>query len=248
MAVGTPNMGLHEWNLTDDNFSFSDLEANWKFLDKHDHSPGKGVQLPTTAFPDSSFTNPKFAFQSLRSDRFVTTPQASSAFAPAKLMNNNFPATRQKWALAGRIDSTNAPSAGGYYVRGDMQGVSATGVRAAIIPITAADWAVSNMTTQLVLRISSCTNNTAPAVTMTWGLVAITTGGASGAWTLAAPGAFVGPQVTYSQGASGYQLSAQVAAAALPADGAYALVLTTNGPWGATAVMQFGAQIGVKWV
>jgi hypothetical protein len=42
----TPKMGLHSWNDAPDLYNFQQLDQNWQILDFHDHSPGRGVQIP----------------------------------------------------------------------------------------------------------------------------------------------------------------------------------------------------------
>jgi hypothetical protein len=46
MAADTPKMGLHTWNQPLDPYDFEQLTNNWNIVDYHDHSPGRGVQIP----------------------------------------------------------------------------------------------------------------------------------------------------------------------------------------------------------
>jgi len=46
MAANTPNMGLATWNLLLDPYNFTQLATNWLRLDQHDHTGGRGVQIP----------------------------------------------------------------------------------------------------------------------------------------------------------------------------------------------------------
>lgn len=46
MATSTPYMNLIRWNQVSDYFSHSQLAANFLSIDEHDHTTGKGVQIP----------------------------------------------------------------------------------------------------------------------------------------------------------------------------------------------------------
>lgn len=39
-------MGLHTWNQPIDPYDYVALTNNWQIVDFHDHSPGRGVQIP----------------------------------------------------------------------------------------------------------------------------------------------------------------------------------------------------------
>lgn len=61
MATTYSNMGIKSWNLSSDFFSYTDLDANWLKIDAHDHTSGKGVQIPTAGIADSAITANKIA-------------------------------------------------------------------------------------------------------------------------------------------------------------------------------------------
>lgn len=61
MATPTPNMGLTEWDLASDPYDHTQLAANFVAIDAHDHSVGKGVQIPTGGIADGAITNSKLA-------------------------------------------------------------------------------------------------------------------------------------------------------------------------------------------
>src|SRR3954469_19122277 len=46
MASSTPNMGLTRWDDTSDYFSHAVLANNFAILDAHNHTQGKGTQIP----------------------------------------------------------------------------------------------------------------------------------------------------------------------------------------------------------
>lgn len=39
-------MGLTSWDQPTDNYNYAQLAGNWQIVDFHDHSPGRGVQIP----------------------------------------------------------------------------------------------------------------------------------------------------------------------------------------------------------
>lgn len=59
MAFDTINMGLRAWDLGDDPYAHSELAANFVTVDNHDHTPGKGKRITTTAIADNAITSAK---------------------------------------------------------------------------------------------------------------------------------------------------------------------------------------------
>ncbi len=66
-------MLLKAWNLVTDKFNHTELSANWTAIDIHNHTTGKGLQIPSAGIVDLSVTTSKIA------DVSVTT----SKLAPA---------------------------------------------------------------------------------------------------------------------------------------------------------------------
>lgn len=65
------NMSLVIWDEADDPYDHTELAANWDALDEHDHSAGRGVQIPTGGIKDGAITTPKLANNSVTSDKIV---------------------------------------------------------------------------------------------------------------------------------------------------------------------------------
>ena len=42
----TAKMGLNDWNSLPDPYNYKQLDENWQIIDFHDHTPGRGVQIP----------------------------------------------------------------------------------------------------------------------------------------------------------------------------------------------------------
>lgn len=105
MATTSAKMGLRIWNLLTDLYDHAQLADNWAKLDYHDHSPGKGVQIPTEGIADAAITGPKLAstldpsgaYTSYRSIENVsgqiTTLAASAIYVLATSFLNTFPST-----------------------------------------------------------------------------------------------------------------------------------------------------------
>lgn len=59
MATTSPNLGLKIWNLLTDPYDHAQLADNWAKVDEHDHSSGKGKQIPTGGIADGAVTAAK---------------------------------------------------------------------------------------------------------------------------------------------------------------------------------------------
>lgn len=71
-----PNMGLVKWDSINDYFSHVQLAANMEALDSHNHTAGKGVQIPYGGLAEQSVS-----FSNLRSDvteKFFSVSNPSS--------------------------------------------------------------------------------------------------------------------------------------------------------------------------
>jgi len=61
MALTTPNMGLIAWDQASDPYDHTQLAANFNTIDAHDHTPGSGTRITTTAIQDSAISTNKLA-------------------------------------------------------------------------------------------------------------------------------------------------------------------------------------------
>lgn len=57
----TPNMGLTAWDLGSDPYDHAQLSTNFAALDSHDHTVGKGIQIPTAGITNLAITSGKIA-------------------------------------------------------------------------------------------------------------------------------------------------------------------------------------------
>lgn len=78
----TLNMGLITWENLSDPYDHTQLAGNFNAVDIHDHTDGKGVQIPTDGIEDQAITTDKIA------DGVVTTDKlADSAITVGKIAN-----------------------------------------------------------------------------------------------------------------------------------------------------------------
>jgi hypothetical protein len=98
MAFTSPNMGLRIWDQTTDLYDHAQLADNFSKIDIQDHTPGRGVQIPTDGIADGAITSAKLAPGVIPTlslaDGIVTTAKlADHAVTPIKL-GTAFPAVR----------------------------------------------------------------------------------------------------------------------------------------------------------
>lgn len=119
MAFTSAKMGLRIWNLLTDLYDHTQLADNWAKLDYHDHSPGKGVQIPTEGIADGAVTGTKLASS-------IDPTGAYSTYRPIKfgiatigsgVAANTF--ALSEWALAQTIFTT-APGSVWYFDPADF--------------------------------------------------------------------------------------------------------------------------------
>lgn len=68
MTQITGNIGLTIWNSIEDDFDFGQLEDNWIALDLHDHSPERGVQVPSAGIANQAITSTKLGLLSVATE------------------------------------------------------------------------------------------------------------------------------------------------------------------------------------
>jgi hypothetical protein len=61
MATTTPLMALQSWDQVGDIYDHTQLANNWSKVDQHDHTSGKGKQIPTAGIEDDAITAAKLA-------------------------------------------------------------------------------------------------------------------------------------------------------------------------------------------
>lgn len=226
MATTTPYMGLTKWDDLNDYFSHLQLAANFQTIDDHDHSSGRGKQIPAGGLAPLSV-----ASSNLQDGVFSASKIADDAITESKI-DDGAVTNAKIVAAAGIPDSKLAsPASGVYrhifdrsvifndthtaatYLLAEAPYAAATnGSAAAVVYLDPADYPSGTLTKKYRVRASLLTNATAPGtITYTVGLYPISAvaGGTdeitctAGTVTTDSTVAFVDPTLsTRHQGAS----------------------------------------------
>lgn len=81
MASIEAYMGLRVWDQLSDKFDHDQLAQNWAKVGAHDHTSGKGTQIPTGGIADQAVTNAKIADATIGSAKL--SAEALSTIATA---------------------------------------------------------------------------------------------------------------------------------------------------------------------
>jgi hypothetical protein len=87
MIVG-PHIGLSIWNLSTDHYNSDQLADNWLKMEFHDHSPGRGVPIPTEGIADGAITAAKLAPGANAVQDGSITPKKFANLPAAKVYNS----------------------------------------------------------------------------------------------------------------------------------------------------------------
>jgi hypothetical protein len=157
MAFTSAKMGLRIWNLLTDLYDHAQLADNWAKVDYHDHSPGKGVLIPTEGLADAAVTGVKLA----------SAVDPSGAYTSAK------PIFRTS------STSVGAAAAATYPMRIDAGALGALPQVAApsAVYLDPTHWTASGRTVRYQLRGAVITNATAPTATYAFALFPVATWG-----------------------------------------------------------------------
>lgn len=140
MAFTSTNIGLRVWDSTSDVFNHIELRDNWNKLDAHDHTSGKGLQIPAAGIADGAVTANKYGASSIANAKIATATIADDKLAspPNVVWKDIYSITGQ---LVGAVTAANylVNIAGGFVAstvqsvtpfplwRPDISGHSATG-------------------------------------------------------------------------------------------------------------------------
>ncbi len=154
MALTTPKMSLSVWNQLTDPYDHAQLADNFSKIDFHDHTPGRGVLIPTEGIADGA----------------VTVAKLATVLDPTLGYNTYKNVVRARgWIGA------SAPAAATYILPVSSTAVAAAAgtsslVKDTVFYINPTDYAVSGKNTVLRMRGSVANNATAPGTNFTFGL------------------------------------------------------------------------------
>jgi hypothetical protein len=220
------------WNLLTDLYDHAQLADNWAKVDYHDHSPGKGVQIPTEGIADAAITG----------DKLAAALDPTAAYATIK------PILR-----AGGIATNSGPAAGTWVLSPSMGTLSSNATpwaASAHFYFDPAEWAAAGYSPVLKLRASLLNNSVAPATNYVFGVYPVSAfGGGSGAnpnvTTLGT--VLAGSTVTHTAPAASAFVTNTVEFAA-PTAGSYVVGVAQSGTAAANSMPFFQATLGARQV
>lgn len=257
MAITTPNMGLKRWDQPNDLFSYVELSDSLALIDAHDHSSGKGVQIPTagianlavdaTKLADNSVTNLKVPAASITGDRLVnlTVPDSKLASSNNATYRTIFQATGLSQAAMSAV--MFSPAANGTMYQSGASGTTTP----VIFPFAAASYTVPGKTTKLRVIAVIGTNSIAPTVGLITGLAPVTAvAGAASAFTSTISTTWVtGSNTTLAAPAASTRFTVTGADFTVPADGYYALgAMPAAGGMTPTSLQSYSLFLQVRYV
>ncbi len=232
MALTTPKMSLSVWNQLTDPYDHAQLADNWSKVDFHDHTPGRGVLIPTEGIADGAVTAAKLA----------STLDPSLGYAVYKDI------------LRGSGNLTGA-TANTYPVPWNGAANLSTGAQPTkpiAFYIDLADYAVTGRSTVLRIRFSILVNNTAPTINFVAGLYPISTyGGVAAETSLGTLGTVTsGSTATINTPAAGPGAIAPVVSSdfAFPSAGWYVLGIAASGAQAANSHVTTDINLQVRQV
>ena len=238
MAVTLPNMGLTQWNLATDSFSYTELAANFAALDDHDHTSGNGVQIPTGGIANGAVTLAKLATSSVDATKIL-----DASVTDAELASPNNATWKPVLRAAGFLPGGSGNAI--YFFSDDGNGLDSGGSLGLTLADTgifmsylqASNYAVTGKTTQLRIALSVILNATAAIAMNFTGILRPldTNTGTSGSSISIATGSTVGntAQVAVTGGTTSFKSVAYSTEFAFPANNHYFPLVSTNSAIGA---------------
>lgn len=225
MADTTPKMALRRWDQLSDLFSHDQLSDNWAKIDFHDHTPGRGVQIPTEGIFDGAITVTKLA----------TGLDPSSAYTSFKVIRNSLADFGASAAAGTYVMSENRPS---------TVTIGSAGAQG-IYYFDPSDYTVTSRSTMLRLRVTMAQGNVAPGITITVGMYPVS-GTSTGS---AVVGAVVTGSTVALVATTINTLSVGVSSEfAAPAAGYYLTGFLTSGVSAASSAAQLRAEMQMRQV
>lgn len=237
----TPNMSLRVQDQPGDFYSYSDIANDFIALDAHDHTTGKGLQIPTGGIANLAVTAAKIAAGTIDSTKI-----AAGTITDTNIASPNSSIYRTFAQASGFFSAT---ASGTIYILGNGLAAVPSAVSSsssnALIPVNSGDFSVAGKTTKLRLSVGWATNATAPAATFSISLHPVTAAGGAGALTLTAGAAVGGAATSVATPAASSVSLVQGGDFTLPANGLYVIGVTpsaaqaANSAVGLTAYLQY---------
>lgn len=228
MAFTSSKMGLRVWNLVTDLYDHTQLADNMMKTDQHDHTPGRGVQVPTEGIADGAITNTKLAAG-------LIPPNMETAFSSYKLIDERG---------AGVISNGNISAAGNYVLQPSGVTIGGSVVRSSLLYIDPADYQAGPRNPSFHTRFTLVTNAVAPGTNLNISLWSVTiTNGASGFVNTFAANSLVGGTAEVTTPVANQSMSVVSSAFSVPTAGYYVPLVGAGAAIAANSRIDLGYQL-----
>lgn len=247
-------MGLVKWDAINDYFSHEQLAANFQVLDSHDHTPGKGEQIPygglaLLAVGPENIQPETFNAESLANESITGAKVANGAITDAKLASPNNSSYRVIFQTGGSL--LEEFNAGLYILMEPFLWPNSTGAYERYVKhfwYDGADYTVAGKTTRMRLRVHLLNDEVKAAFKATLGLYPITITGGVGSVTATLGTVVAGSTVEFNEvNANTATSGVSTEFTALPA-GPYAVGMVNNVKTPANSNLHIGAQLQLHYV
>lgn len=266
MSSITDNMGLTVWDNVNDYFNHSELAANFEALDDHDHTTGKGVQVPAGGLAPASVSTANLINGSVTSDKIL-----DGTITEDDLASPTSGSYRTIFEGKGFLPSDAAAGTyllGSANIPGTSSGMVTSGTAMApesskgsippdLFYFDDADYTVSGLSTKFRINVQVAINATTPTnpTSFTFKLAPITVAGAADSLVYTA-GVSVSTDAVHTVTTS--QTSAILTRASathsggtdfsLSTDGVYGLAVVTSATLANSCSISCHAQLQVHWI
>lgn len=218
-----PNMGLVKWDSLSDYFSHEQLAANFEALDNHNHTSGKGVQIPYGGLAEQSVgkENLREGVIDITSSTYRTLRFGDGSYAESSTSTRYFNST------------------------GGLEVNSAVAYTTGLFYLVNADFTATGFTPKLRLRAQCTTQGAAPAVTFTIGLYPVT---AVSAGTFTIGTVITGSTIAFASPALNSLSTGVTSDLSLPTDGYYIVGVANTGTSAASSATGLHYQLQLHYV
>lgn len=228
MATTTLKMSLRTWDLTTDPYDHDQLADNLSKIDQHDHTPGRGVLIPTEGIADGAITTEKLAAGIAGLDGLAL----ANTFRPIHWVSNN------------------AAGVSPVYLSPQGAATPQAGVSNNAFYFDPADYAIPGRATRLRIRATAVNNAVVAGATYTFQLVkGFTIFGTSSNFPQITSGsgtAVDGTAVSVTPG-SALTLATNVSAEFIAPDVGWYLLVVTHGSMAAGSFVALNAELQLRW-
>lgn len=267
-------MGLKRWDQPNDIFSYIELSDNFALLDNHDHTSGKGVQVPTGGIANLAVTDTKIANDAVTTNKIlndaVTTAKigtgqvslgklAADSVDSSKIVNASVadgdlasPNNGVYRTIAQTSNLFVALGANTYVMNATGSTPSTAGSSQAIAPLiipwNTTHYAVAGKSTVLRLAVMGSTNSIASTSTFAWGIYPVSASAGAASQLTTTLGALGSVTAGYTTPAASTVLTPQYTTDFTLATGVYVIGCVITGAMAATSVLNVNTFLQIRHV